>query len=602
MALRSGSLLVSLVIACAGCKDGGEPSPGVYSGPANTCRTRADCDRGVTCDKEHAMCVRKDDLTETRYLARVKPENGEADLFRVSLEEDRLMLVLKQRVPVTVAPYTVVANELPDGGVEEEEVPVTFEGRIVVKDLRGAELRQGAPSSTKQSTSSATFSLSPGSERYAFELLPKGATAEEYPPQYLDDVTIEAVARDSDSGGDTEAEESALPFQVFPKTDTLAGEIRRKGGQQSFQPLDGLTVEAFDPETGRILSTQTRTRCNDTAPPSAICGEFDLGLRSSEPPYHLRFYRAEEPRYPVVVFSDLDVPVIGGRSVFTIENPLPAPILYNAKVERPVTYDGLADCRVFFESVEPIGGGDVTIAAFTDQTGVATAIVGDEETAARGIHIYPGVYAITVVPPEVLPGATVDFASYREVKEIQRPEDGESVSSLDLSYRTRVEVRVTAGGEPVPAASLESEPLDSGSPYPRRSRSFFDGDQHVLFLDPGKHRLTVRLPVQSGYAFSFRTVEIGAGVEVGSGVETEANRKPAREPVTLRLKDIEGTIPNVLDLLVTAEEPSVDVAGAEIEWYQIIADTHAVLVARTATDEKGRAQVLIPPPDALADE
>jgi hypothetical protein len=288
------------------------------------------------------------------------------------------------------------------------------------------------------------------------------------------------------------------------------------------------------------------------------------------------------------------------RTTFTLA-ALPALLRYDATVDRPVLLGNgetanefIEGCTVVFESVDDdIGGGKVVYIAVTNQAGALVGLYGAPEKTPPGIFIYPGKYRITIIPPETVLGAAMDYALFEAEREIGNAGDPEITNqTFSLAFRTRVTARVTSKGVSIPSTLIVSEPLGAASPYARQSRSFVDSDgELVLWMDPGKHRLVAAPPVQSNYAFAFRVIEVPSDPD------------QLRAIPRMSLGNLQGAIPNVVEMKVKTDDPTIDLEGTEVEWYQILSEeVPPALVARTATDEKGNARVLLPDPATVTNE
>ncbi len=572
---RASALLSVFWLGCTG--QIGSPKPAPYGGPRNYCTSNQECGDGSVCRRDLSLCVVNESPAGRDYIIRVSPLGGPAQTFAVEVNE-------QGRAEAHLEALEEVSFDVRDA----DGTVVTT--RVVVSDVGGA-----LPGHTPTLQSIDVFehsdpelpmgvmSLLPGTGRYSIKVVPIGIGRANYPPAYFDEVTV----TEGDNSGLVDRDgnpltELTVPVPAVPDW-TIRGEVLRgiqpgTGTQPGSvtQPVNGLTVEVIDPATGRVHSTPWVTGCLDESEAGQICGEFKLKHVSDLDTVSFKVSRPSELRYPVVVFEDrLNNTPEQEQSVTLWLDPLSTPVRYTASVENPVmlegsdspTYYGLENCVVLFES-DDVSGGSVSVPTVTDATG------------SLSLDLFPGLYRITILPPDMFPGDISDFALHEAERLIENTSSSETGSeAFLLSYRPKQIVRVSSSGRTIAETRVSTTPINHESPHARRStsQSLSDGSQR-LWVDPGLQRMTTTLPPDSGYAFDLREIYI--------------EPSDAQRPLELPVQVVEAPIPLVVQLALTADE-GVSVSGAEVEWYEVL-DERAILVGRSVADAAGDVVALLP--------
>lgn len=559
----------------AGCGEVSYSSnAGSYNGTVNRCKKNKDCGAGFQCDTDYSMCVSSEGVANRQLYLKITPKNSKAQVFLLTFDDTGAQSVALS------SPRTVEASVRNE---DDSAIPA----RVVVTDLSAVPGRALSIASTEVSSSTdfdtATFSLFEGENRYRLKVAPK--SSDEYPPRYFDDVSVvwdsnlkAASFRDSD-GND------------LSELTVLAGKTEIKGKiLRGVQPAAGLTVEITDPDTGRSLSTRTVTGClDDGEDDSAVCGDFILQSALSEDEiYHLKIWNANDSSYPVAVIPSTAATVEDSVTVFSL-SALSTPVYFGARIERPrtlssgsVVHDGLADCLVILEAALGSGGNEsIFLNAVTDKTGDMIGL--DEDSR---LYLYPAYYDITVIPPSADGDEAEDYAVLTGARRIDNTEGSVENQVFILEYRRRVSVRVTANGKPVPGSSIEATPLNPSSEYISSSFSTADTDgTHHLWLDVGRHRLTVKVPYESRFAYTVKEVLIEAAEEDAGDT--------GLVPEEIVLDDIALSEPSAARLSVSSDDASL--GGAEVEWYEQLSGTSFILVAQSTLDADGNTVGLLPP-------
>lgn len=565
------ALLALLWVGCTG--QIGSPKPAPYSGPRNHCTGNQQCPVGAVCRTDLSLCVVNQSPVGREYIIRVTPPGEPAQTFPVAVDD-------QGRVRAHLEALEEVSFDVRERN--DEGAVTVVSARVVVSDVGGAlpgftPVMQAVDvfeNSDPEAPPMGAMSLLPGLSRYSIKAAPIGSGRAYYPPAYLDEVSVVEGVGFVDKDGNPLSELTlSLPNR------TIRGEVLRGAPDETRgnQPVNGLTVEVIDPATGRVYSTPSVTKCLDESASGNICGEFELGHLWESDTVSFRISRPSELRYPVVVQADAVTNTAPGREQFVSIKlaPLATPVRYTASVESPVmlevndtpTYYGLESCLVIFES-EGVAGGTVSVPTVTDSAGILA------------VDLFPGVYRITILPPDVFPGEVSDFALLEAKRQIENaPLSEKGSEAFLLSYRPKQIVRVSSSGQTIAKSRVSTSPINHESPHARKStsRSLSDGTER-LWVDPGRQRMTTELPVESGFAFDLRELYI----------EPIDTQRLLELPVLV----VEAPIPLAVQLSLTADE-GVSVSGAEVEWYEVL-DGKAVLVGRSRAGPGGDGIALLP--------
>jgi hypothetical protein len=559
--VRRFARVLALAALLAGCAviDGG-PEEWSYDGPVNACGAAGGCAAGA-CDAELGACVVDPPTGETLY-ARIVPDpatNAPAQVHAVTVAGGQLAAPLTVRVPVTVTGGTVVLNA--DGGTS------SLLGRVVFSDV-GNRLPGRPPQVTVYDAyNSSVFDLSLLPSTYDIVVIPGGPQADSNPIAYYDGVALDTAGALTDAGGE--------PFDVIvpPSAATVTGRITLAEA-----PVNGLEVVAFDPATGRIVSTTDEIGYADA-------GTFAIGLAAaiveSGAPFSLRVSRPDEEQYPVFEAGGFTPPAAGGALDLTGDarlafGALGVPVRFQAKVLEPVpaaggAYDTAPSCFVAFRSTD-VGGGAVEKWVLSNESGELEEIAG-----IPGVYLYPGDYSVTVVPAFAPAGATSDYAAYASPSPIAIYEDNlPGEVELLLGWRPLVAGEVIAGGSPVPSSAIAAAPAVGASDTARPNSAISGGTgEFRLWLDAAPYVVTAEAPAESRYAWQL----VEATVPSGGAVLA-----------------LELPLPFSLRGAIAASSEQVDpvsVAGAVVEWYREIGG-RAFAIGRSVADADGAFAALLP--------
>ncbi|MDD5308226.1 MAG: hypothetical protein PHU25_12965 [Deltaproteobacteria bacterium] len=546
-------ILVLVSILEAACAKLPSPQES-YGGPVNSCGADGDCAEG-SCDTSMGVCTVAG-AGGRSYIVKVIPDPAQSvpsQVFEVVLDAAG-----KADAPLVVnRPLTVIGRALA-GGSEGE----ALNARVIFTES-GLVLPGRPPRITVYEAEGRSrdyrVDLLPG--LYRITVIPGGTQASRYPVFYLDDVEVAPTHRRVD-----------LVLPAFEGLVAVEGRVRRGGW-----PVDGLTIEAIDGQTSRVVSTASVTGCEGGSQ-NGPCGSFSMRLAPDVSAFSLRISRPDEPSYPTTVVSGFEVEP-GASAVDLTDDAalslaaLGAPLRYRARVEKPVelssggtSFDPAPSCLVVFES-DDVARGKVTRSVTTNESGDLETVSG-----VLGIDLYPAEYRVTVIPPEAPSGATADYAilSYPDPITISGSSPiGGQVFSLPL--RPVLAGSVTAGGSPMPLSTLAAEPHGSAD-APMRSSTSTTADDGTYFLpvDMGLYSMVAEAPPQSGFAWGRTLTTVTGSGEL----------------------DVALPIPFVARARLHSE--AVDVGGAVVEWYEE-RDGAAYAVARVTADGSGNVTALLPP-------
>ncbi len=556
LALKTALAIGSLILLL-GCDDPEDNPSGTYDGPKNSCKSN--CPKGSVCDTELDFCVVQPIADAKTYFLNVMPDTGtDEHVFLVTLGEDG-----RAMEPLRVFETPDIVFQI--FSIADDKKEQNLKTKVIFTDM-GLSIPGRSPK-----TATYTFpglketfriKLSPGENRYRIKVIPLGDKANDFPARYYDDVTV------TESGGLLNADGEYFDELVVPKAQQFIKGILRSGNQL----LDGLTVEALDPDTGHILSTRSISTGCSGSDSETTCGSFQIGLAPGVTSFSLHIYKANEPWYPSVTLpgfriepEESDLALINRGSIDL--EPLARPITYHARVEgkdRPT--EGMNNCFVIFKS-SLIAGGSVVRNAFTNGSGALEA-----ESGTTGVALFPGLYQVTIIPPKPFSPLMMDY----NVLFLDNPIDISGTSEIkgqvfSLEQRPRLQGRVANRNEQGLSSILRTEPLDSTLSHNRSSTTAVGSDGSFdIWVDRGDYRLTAEAHPNSGYAWGVRRVDVSKDsyLSIQPGIPFVARAELVSEKVALN-----------------------DIA---VEWYEAVGET-AFLVGRSISDASGRVTALLPP-------
>lgn len=560
--MRAALLLAALLAACV---DIDLDRSWTYDGPVNSCGDDGDCPQG-TCRRDLGCCVANPPAAGTAYWVRVTP----AGTGSTTAQARPAVLGSGGEFgePVAVRREVVVqgATLAGDGALH---------ANVVFID-RGNRLPGRSAPRTVYRSNEKVFSLELLPSSYDIVVLPEGAQAAVFPPHYLDDVLLDETGRlvhpDSpEEGVDLILEEPSL---------TLTGRVLQGG-----QPVSGLTVRAMDAAGSRAVSTAGITACVEQRG-EIECGRFSVKLARGVAAFSILVSRLGEDHHPEILVGGFEADPDTAETTLDLGAderlqlpPLGVPLRYVASVELPVEsttgqtfVDPAPGCFVRFLG-EDIGGGRVERWVTTNESGHI-----EESEGVLGVSLYPGDYAVAVIPAEVLGGALGDYAPFVTASPISISGSGEIAGQVfPLPWRPMLKGVVLAAGEEVPQATLGAEPLPGSAVVPRSNSTStgFDG-LFSLWLDPASYRITVEAPRESGYAW------LGKSLAVIGNAETEFVL-PLPFAASARLEPSADQV-----------DP-IELEGALVEFFVEI-DGLAFPVGRATADADGNVVALLPPP------
>jgi hypothetical protein len=416
--------------------------------------------------------------------------------------------------------------------------------------------------------------LLPGEERkYIIKITPQNDATSHFPPVYYDDVTV------TSSGELLDSEGANINVLTAPES-----EVEVKGTIKfDSEVIDGLTIVAKDPETGRQLSTDSITGSLDGSGNEAT-GKFSLWLAPGVTAFTLVASRPSISWYPSFETDENIPPELTQIDLGVIvlsQDPLPSPVLYSASVEKADTWGdnndvsyGVKDCLVIFES-DDVFGGHAIRNTFTNAAGVITG-----ESGVEWIYLYPADYSVTVIPPPNDSFYSDDSDVFYSEEDYQISGDS-SGQLFDLHPRSLFQGHLLTEdtGAEVPAGLLRVEPLNGSPPFARTSLAQVESNSDfAIWVDSGDFfRFTMEAPPQSGYAWrSFSQASI------------DAEDREILLPIPFANK-IE------LNLAGGSDQQNADkLKGAVLEFYEEVEET-IIMVGRAVADENAEATVLLEP-------
>ncbi len=339
---------------------------------------------------------------------------------------------------------------------------------------------------------------------------------------------------------------------------TLDGRIVSFDGQVE-APEPGLQVRAIDQLSGRVISSIGET--DET-------GQFAIRIGALSPSYLIRVTSkvGGEPFPSVSVDPLLVFDGIPGENVIRI--PRIAPVQFTGRV-RDEQGSAVPSATVRFLSSGVFGG---------VQNGLQGSFSGSAKTnddGSFGAELLPGLYAITVTPPEDVEndwGVLVTESLVGE--EVPAPDPFVLPSRFALLGSVRTFDQQAAVGVTVLARARASAELSA----PHRSQETVAGDdgQFAMQLDLGFYDVHVKTPAASGYPWL---------VEPGLRVARDVDRGYELVPPV----PIEGVVETT---------DGTRVPGATIRAYVLVEDevaTRQVQVGETRSDDLGNYRLLIAP-------
>ena len=378
------------------------------------------------------------------------------------------------------------------------------------------------------------------------------------PPLYIDGIGIEAPPGGSFELGidyPSSLVDPCAPDRLVECT--LSGEILSTDGETEIaQP--GLRVRAVQRETGRIVSSITETNENGMfeVRVSAQAGEYVLrvtpGTGSEAFPslsFDPAFFFPQDPILRILV-PRIQPVQFSGRVADSVERAVP-----NAAVQ-------LSSDAIFDPSLQIVGS--FSASATTDAEGRFSA------------SLLPGVYQITVTPPE-----DVERTWGALAVESQRVQAGTEDVDLRLPSQVGLQGEVqTFDGDPAGGVTVQARSLGVLVDGARTQQTTSDLEGvYAMSLDEGIYDVSVRVTSESGFPWLVQSTQV-----LGRDAERNYTLPP---PVVVR-----GTV---------RSSDSMPVSAAPIRAYVLLlpglsADRQRpVQVAQTQTDEDGNYRLLFAP-------
>jgi hypothetical protein len=573
---RGASALGAALLLAACAKVDSGPHEWQYDGPVNSCGGDGDCALGG-CDTDLGACVVDPPYGETLF-ARVVPDpdtGASPQVYSIAVGAGEIPTPFEVRVPVTVVGETLVVTEV----VEGEAATAALAGRVVFSDVGNRLPGQEAQITVYEAEGGGVFDLSLLPSMYDVTIVPDADLADAdgsaYPMYYLDGVALDAT------GVFQDAEGHVVDVVVPRAAARLKGQVA-----QGTAPVNGLEVVAFDPASGRLVSTADETRYDEGEGKN---GTFEIGLSeslvASGGTFSLRVTRPNEAHHPVFVAGDFTPPA-AGETLDLEDDPriafgaLGTPVRFQATVLQPVVtesgtelYDTAPSCFVAFTSAD-VAGGSVEKWVLTNESGEL-----EETPGLPGVNLYKGDYEVTVIPAYAPLGSTSDYSVYASDEPIEI--DADNVAGeveLRLGWRPVVTGMVAAGDRDVPASAIAARPA-VGAASTARPNSAISGatGSFRIWLDAAPYIVVAEAPAESRYAWSVLAATV-----------------PDEEALAL---SFELPLPFAIRGAVapSSEQVSpIDVSGSVIEWYREI-DGRAYVVGRSVAGEDGGFAALLPP-------
>lgn len=562
-------LAAAALAACAEIDS--SPDEWSYDGPVNSCK--GGCAEGA-CDPEVGGCA-VDPPAGAQLVARVVPAAATGvppQLFPIDVGSGSAGTLY------VAAPVPVVGAALAGEGADVEPLV----GRIVFADV-GNRL-PGRPARVAvydaEGGGELDLALVPGT--YDAVVIPEGSQATQFPAHYVDGIAVGPDGVLRDAGG------AAVDIVAPPAAAWVTGRIT-----QASAPVNGLEVFAFDPATGRTISTVDLTACDEVAVEGpgveTVCGHFAIalaqGAAGAAAQFSLRVARPGEANHPVFRADGFDPPAAGGSLDLTDDErlafgPLGVPARFRAVVRRPVRnaageveYDPAASCFVSLGSAD-VGGGAVEKWVLTNESGEI-----EDSPGVVGVNLYPGAYDLTVVPAHASLGAADDYEGFTSASPwYVSAETEDDEATILLASRPMLLATVSAGGRSVPASAVSAEPGE-GAPFTARPNSGITGKSGRLRLrlDRASYVVTAEAPQESRYAWRLAEADVAGDVQGEIGVDL---------PLPYVLRGEVATSPEQIE--------AIDLGGAVVEWYREYGG-RAYAVGRSMVAEDGGFAALLPP-------
>ncbi len=556
------ALAAALLGACAQIDY--SPDEWSYDGPVNSCR--GGCAAG-TCDPGLGVCA-VDPPAAAQLIARVVPDSSTgvpAQAFAVDVGGGAAELLLS-------SPVDVQAKTLAGAG---DDV-ASLQARVIFSDVGNRLPGRPARVTVYEAYYSAVLDLALLPGPYDVIVIPGGGQAPSFPVAYLDGLTVDADGKLLDSDGE------ATDVIVPPAAAWVKGRIT-----QVSAPVNGLEVVAFDPATGRTVSTSDSTVCAQVSG-ETVCGYFEIGLAKSAvdsgAAFSLRVSRPSEPTHPVFVAEGFTPPAAGGWLNLVGDSRLDfgalgVPVRARIVVLKPVRdaagaieYVPAPSCFVALAAPD-VAAGSVETWVLTDESGEI-----EDAPGIVGVNLYAGDYAVTVIPSHAATGAAADYAVYASAEPWAVSEETAAVPlEIRLAERPIAAGAVLAGGKTVPTSAVFAEPAP-GEASTARPNAGITGTtgRFGLRLDEASYVVAAEAPQESLYAWDLAEAAV-TGASQAFDLEL---------PLPFVQRGTVGTSPDQLN--------DVDLAGAVVEWYRVV-DGRAYAVGRTAIDDDGGFAALLPP-------
>jgi hypothetical protein len=565
-AARALSCVSALLVAGAAAGGGCTFALDAFGYVANECASDADCP-GARCDATRAMCVSDTapELLRVGFEVTVPSADGSGGASVTSIPPLPIVRATERDFvvprPVTVAGL-VRRGSIEGKGVEAE---ITFTPGSVVPGRRPPVVTVAASEARVAFGDGRTdylAQLAPGTE-YTAWVVPRGADAASLPPLRLPERIL------LPEGGPTRVD--VVYPEVLPE---IAGSLVDGSGA----PIEGLTVQAIDPEAGGVVVSTTAI--------SDAAGEFTLHLSPTAGRWVLRVGGiALAPDVPSPAF-DVDptylYPDATGRARVLV--PMLRVVHYSGQV-------GLARAPGV-----PLEGATVELRAEslvdleTNTEGrFRTAPTTTDHEGRFVVALVPGTYQVVVRPPASDAYADVGLL----VERVVIPDTaGASLAgqAFDLPSRPRLTGAVrTHDGRALEGANVIAMPLgidtSGGAELALRFNRVASGatgedGQFSMPIDPGLYDVVVKAFDGSGFPW---TVLLGLEVLPGASALRRDLVMQAPLPLGGRVVDATGAA----------------LAGAEIRAYAVIdapdALPRSVEIGRATTTAEGRYELLLPP-------
>ena len=493
-----------LVLPATACDEPGQASIYGYSGPRNICVDNSDCTEG-DCHITRKVCV-VSQQSSTELYARITFDSPvlKPQLIKVPMTStDSLSVQVKE--PVVVQMLTPAAEI--DADVLFFDLSNTLPGDDPDVSVYKTYLDTSASTAATAATSDSLFSLLPG--MYDIAVYPVGNERTTHPVSTFKNIEIDSQGNAWDGDNPLES--------IFPeKQNTLSGKVYYFSSVEGDIEAKYLTVQAYEPEGGRVLSHAFELFCvaGTSASGAADCGNFSIPLPAGTESVSLRFFKPNESFFPAYVRQIDDLNFSGGVAKEQIVlDPLETPIAVTGKVSVNPIPNGNSPapiCRVLIEMAD---SDDRTLEYWVYTNGY-----GEIERAAglTGVYLYPGRYRVRAFPMTDISTLSQTYAQIElsDTLVVINPEDAESIAdeeniainhfSLQLEPGINVLGTVTYNGAPIPGTVLTAYNIEELYPFNNQltTRTRADG-KFDMWVDNTLYYVITNPPNASGFATGF---------------------------------------------------------------------------------------------------